>query len=308
LVEILQDGEYRAGELRRIAEHLRTVQAACARAVALRRHIRRRQIQDANRQKVLVENRFWRHELHIAAIARAVDRRRVRLILAGSRTTKSRTDAPEVVAYHTWDQARASRWGALVLNKLHHRNYQEEQDNLEEIELAQRRGRAYYRDHWHGPLLPPFDHGAPSGKDPWARYRNCYFGPRKGFLWAPPFNHPTALAFRSHSVLLRSLIDRTVAASEHYQSLATRLSKTSLVEALANWRLGSSAFRLTGPLRGFARYYYTRTADPPFPPAKILRARAAYLRDIRSRIPCRCHICRIRHDNADTRAIPPEYY
>ena len=256
LVEALQDGEYRAVELRRTAERLRAVQVACARVVALRRHVRRRQLQGVNRQKVLVENRFWRHELRIAAIARAVDRRRVRLILAGSRTAKwlqsalGVQSALEVVADHTWDQARASRWGSLVLNKLRLQNYQDEQDNLEEIELAQRRGRAYYRDHWHGPLLPPFDNGAPLGTDPWVRYRYCYLGPRKGFLWAPPFNHPTALAFRSYSVLLRSPIDRTVAASEHYQNLATRLSKTSLVEALANWRLGSSAFRLTGPFGG----------------------------------------------------------
>ena len=42
------------------------------------------------------------------------------------------------MAAHTWDQARAARWGTLMLNKPHLQTYHDEQNNMEEVELAQR--------------------------------------------------------------------------------------------------------------------------------------------------------------------------
>ena len=180
------------------------------------------------------------------------------------------------------------------------------------MELAQCRLRAHYLENWRGPVKPADEWPWWDVARPWG---NWALGPRHTHGPVPRFHpwrrapseHVTSRSLHQHLGQLLARQEQALAASEHAQWFATKLSKLDLRLATANWRLGSNALRLLDERYGPGRTNLGLPQPGTYPPAKILRERGEYLRNIRSHIPCQCEICAIRAGGRPPPHVLPSY-
>jgi hypothetical protein len=296
---VLRDIAYHTHELRSIAERLRAVQASCRLTVAVERGtaVRNRQLVEA-RAAYKSQLRFWAHERRIAGIARAVLRRKVAITV---RPLAQATSTCEAVAVHAEEQGKIARWAAVVILKLHRYHFKVEQEQVAIVNRQLILARTHYITHWRGPVVS--HRGTRWGHDlddPWREYSPEGVPARRRrrirrrepalryYRQIHPADHSTVLAYTAYLDDLVRRQQKAQAALTYWRALATRFAALDTESAGHNWRLGTRAFG--------ARY-------PGDSPLLVTSARSRCLRDLRSRLPCQCHWCKVRDGDAQPRRV-----